>query len=210
MDSRIIVRVLVAASIAAFGICGSASADTITFDGFTGITDFPTYTEKGFEFSNDAADTAHALATWGDGAFFSADPSATSATLFNNYENTTTTLTRVGGGAFDLKSIDFAFAIPSFSDAPFDLTFNFRTGAPTTISYALDDTQSGLQTFLFDQHDLLSVSWKPTDTIKNAIQWDNVTVTPLAATPIPATLPLFLSSLGVLGAGVWRRRAAKG
>jgi hypothetical protein len=213
MDSRIILRVLAVALALSFGACGAALADTITFDGLTAFTPYNPYVEKGFRFTNDDTtlpDPARALASWGVGNSFSADLSSTSATLFNNAENSTTTLARVGGGAFDLTSIDFAYGVLGFSDTPFDVVFHYVGGTSFTLSTALDLTVAGLQSFVFDQHNLLSVTWQPTSTNGGGVlQWDNVNVTPLAATtPIPAALPLFVSALGMLGFAAWRKRRA--
>ena len=202
--TRVIARLFVAAlMVMAFGLCRSASAETITFDGLT-AGNYNPYVEKGYQLINTGSfDPTTAQMSYGAG---SADPSPTSSTL-NSTAGTTTTLTKIGGGVFNLLSIDFAQAPVTFAPTPFDMTFNYVGGTSATFSYALSNATSDLVTFAFGQNNLLSVSWIPTHSPWH-LQFDNITVTgqSAAVTPIPAALPLFLSGLGFLGFGAWRRR----
>jgi hypothetical protein len=202
------------AGILAFGVAvalavsaGAASATDITFDGLTAGDYGSLYTEQGYSFSNNAGDLfggfygSEALHSWGVGRPFNADQSGTSATLLSPFPLTTTTLTKVGGGAFRLDSIDFSDYLNFGSPVPFDITFNYAGGGSATQSLTLDSLV-GLQTFSFSFPAVLSVSWQST----NGLQFDNVKVSETGTAPIPAAFPLFASALGGLGLVGWRRR----
>jgi len=193
--------------VAAFSFGHSASAETITFDGVQFPTNYNPYVEKGYQFVNTGSVDPGTAQMGTGGDWSDVDPSPTSATLITA-AHTTATLTKVGGGAFDLVSIDFAQYPTTTNHSPFDVTFNYVGGTSSTQSYALS-TFPDLETFTFNQKNLLSVSWTPTKDAGN-LQFDNVVVNAaaVAATPIPGGLPLFASALGVLGFGAWRRRAA--
>jgi hypothetical protein len=187
------------------GSAGTAGATTLTFDIPAGY--YAPYTEGGFRFTNDGPLGHNNLGSWGPGAFTTADPSGTSATLYSNYSYTTTTLTRAGGGSFDLSSIDFANVYNhDFYGVDFDMTFNFAAGGSTTEHLSL--LGIGLHTFGFALQPVSSVTWVVTASSEPWLQWDNVVVEPVgpSPTPIPATLPLFVSALGGLGLISWRRK----
>jgi len=193
-----------------------AAASTLTFDFPTQGTIASPYQEGGFQFTNDFS-IFPTLFTWGPGNIHDPDPSPTSATLGNYYYMTTTTLTRVGGGTFDLHSMDFADTYNETIDPAhginvanytgyltFDLTY--RNGATESFQYLIDDLP-GWQKLIFDRSNLLSVSWTP-DLGLSWSQWDNVS---LSATPIPSTLLLFGTAFGGLAVcGALRRRLCGG
>jgi hypothetical protein len=203
------IRSLLAVSIVAMvsGVGRASFADTITFDGLSFGGSYDGYVEKGYAFTSDflGGGAPDALSSWGDGGVHSADPSSSSATLFNNYKSTTTTLMQVGGGAFNLTSIDFADVFDTGKAAPFDMTFNFVGGTSVTHSYVLD-SNVGLQTIAFGAHNLTSVSWIPTSDLPDLpwTQWDNVAIA--AVTPLPDALPLFVSALAGLALVASRRK----
>ena len=189
----------------------AASASTLTFDFPSQSTIASPYQEGGFQFTNDFS-IFPTLFTWGAGSIHDPDPSPTSATLGNYYYMTSTTLTRVGGGAFDLHSMDFADSYNETIDPAHGinvanntgyLTFDllYRNGSTESFKYLIDDVP-GWQMLIFDRSNLLSVSWTP-DFGLSWSQWDNVS---LAATPVPPTLLLFATALGVMGAFAALRR----
>jgi hypothetical protein len=194
-------KIVVATALLLSGLLPSdGNATTITFDHNTSES-FPNYTDQGFLFTS-AHSLPDALKTWGAGSPDSADPSSTSATLFNSILGSATTLTAVGGGAFNLASIDFADLHNGGADLPFSMTFNFVGGGSTTGLFTLD-LLPGLETFTFNYANLLSVTWTPS----YWLQWDNVNVAAGVSTvPIPAALPLFASALAGMGFVGWRRR----
>src|SRR5882762_8649151 len=73
-----------------------AHATEITFDGLAAGGLGTTYVEKGYQFYNPNGD----LFSWGVGGPNSFDHTPGSATIAQPYNFTTTTLTKVGGGAF--------------------------------------------------------------------------------------------------------------
>jgi hypothetical protein len=182
---------------------GAAEATVISFDGLA----YPGYCnpcgEAGYSFS--ANGFGDALFTWGPQPEpKSADPSTTSSALGLSYELLTATLTKDDGGSFFLNSIDFSDTLNIAYPVAFDMVFNFTGGGTSTVSYTLDSLV-GLETFSFAAVALDSVSWTATSTtvLFDGLQWDNVNV---AATPIPASLPLFISALAGFGFFGWRRR----
>ena len=206
---RFTARLLGAAlTVAAFGIGHSASAETILFD-IPHMTPLASYTEQGYEFGGSSVMfPSLPLTSPGNGGFFSDDPSPTSTTLQNTEPDTVMILTKVGGGAFDLTSMDFSNDFTQ--NIPIDMTFNFLGGGSSTTSFTIPGFtfKPVLQTFAINQSNLLSVAWHTEGFVY--FQVDNVVVNAasVAATPIPGALPLFASALSLLGFGAWRRRGA--
>jgi hypothetical protein len=180
----------------------SASATTITFDGLTAGPIGTTYVEKGYQFFNPDGD----LFTWGVGGANSFDQSAGSTTLAQPFDFTTTTMSRIGGGAFNFASADFADALNTDNNFTYQFVFNFVGGSSVTQIIMLDG-DFGSQTLQFNYANLLSVSWgNDPGNDPFGLQWDNVKVSAVAQTPIPAALPLFISALGALLFFGWRRQ----
>jgi PEP-CTERM motif-containing protein len=152
---------------------------------------------------------------WGSAWPYSAD--AGGATLGSNYGWTTTTFSRVGGGLFDLQSIDLAdFFDNALGQQGGDvrLTFNDADGS-TSQTVTIDDLP-GLQTFTFNRSNLLSASYEPVTTFGPLIQVDNILVdtndartslaVPESAVPEPATWAMMLLGFGLVGGAL---RSAK-
>jgi hypothetical protein len=178
---------------------GRAQAVTLTFDAAVGDLG-DTYTEQGYRISND-----HGLFSWGAGNPSTADVSGVSSTILNKMNGTETTLTKLGGGAFDLASIDFADGPNTGQTITFSIAFSFLGGGTTYNTLTLDNL-AGLQTFTFNQTKLVSVAWLGLGNT-NILQLDNVKVSStIAATPLPATLPLFAVALAGLGFVAKRRK----
>jgi hypothetical protein len=178
---------------------GRAHAVTITFDNAAGDLG-DTYTEQAYQISND-----HGLFSWGAGNPSTADTSGVSSTILNKMNGTETTFTKLGGGAFDLASIDFADRSNTGQTIRFSIAFSFYGGGTTYTTLTLDNLV-GLQTFTFNQVNLASVAWLGLGNT-NILQLDNVKVSSTtAATPLPATLPLFAAALAGLGIVARRRK----
>ncbi len=184
---------------------GGAHATTLTFD-LPYASQGTTYSEGGYNFSASALD----FYSWGPkgtafGDAFSADPSFTSATLFNNTQSATVTMT-ADSGAFNLASMDFADVYNNGYANQINFFYQEAGGGTGNISKTLDTTP-GLQTLAFNLSNIVLLSWS---TVGVSNQWDNVVVTNVATTPIPATLPLLASGLSGLGLFAWRRRKQPG
>jgi len=135
----------------------------------------------------------------------SADPSQNSATAQLNYGDTYFRLTSRNGAGFKLQSMDFADVYNTGEQTEFDMTFYYDAGGSSTEHYVLDD-KVGLQTIDFSEAPVSQILWQVTSFPHPSFQFDNVRVTEdIAATPIPAALPLFVSALGGLGFIGWRR-----
>ncbi|MBL1321258.1 MAG: hypothetical protein COA63_009395 [Methylophaga sp.] len=124
-----------------------------------------------------------------------------STAMFNNTPGGTTQLSKVGGGIFDLFSIDLAkIDGTSFGN----VTFTRDGGhSQTFVSSSLSITE----TFLFDAGFLgaRSVSWIQTSSFLGFHQFDNININ-VSSVPIPAAAFMFAPALlGFLGL----RRKAK-
>jgi hypothetical protein len=179
---------------------GRAHAVTITFDTAAGDLG-DAYTEQGYQVSND-----HGLFSWGPGNPSTADTSGVSSTILNKMNGTRTYFAKLDGGAFDLASLDFADGPNTGGGVRFSLALVFSGGGTTYTTLTLDN-QVGLQTFTFNQTNLVLVGWLGFGN-SNILQLDNVKVTSsIAATPLPATLPLFAAALAGLGIVAKRRKS---
>ncbi len=129
-----------------------------------------------------------------------------SAALYNYYGNSVTTLTKVGGGAFDLVSIDLADYYYYLS--PLSLTF---TGTPVaggsvfqTFSIPGSRVSQTWATYAFGSafDNVTSVAWQSSLPYH---EFDNITIG--GVVPEPATVSLLATGLvGMAGARLRRRR----
>lgn len=192
-----------------FGFALSAQAAVIDFQQLERITGGPfrvaigvnTYIEDGFQIDylgNRPNDGFYSLGTL-DGRYTG------SAALFNNTPGGDTQFSKVGGGTFDLYSIDLAkIGGTSFGD----VTFTRDGGHSQTFA---SDGMSITETFLFDAGFLgaSAVTWTQSLSNLHFHQFDNIYVdvgpTP-SAVPVPAALLMFAPALfGFMGF----RRSAK-
>jgi hypothetical protein len=191
----------------ALALAGStaASAATITFNALTTSNFYnpanPT-TIDGFNFAG-AGGNPDALGVWGSNLPFNADQGG--ATLFSNFRALLVTVTKVGGGTFDLNSIDLADVYNNGTGGSVD--FSFTTGSGTTAQSVALDGLVGLQTFTFNKAGLTSFSYLPTSTQGRWVQIDNVVVNQLTGgVPEPTAWALMLTGFGLVGAAMRRRR----
>jgi PEP-CTERM motif len=190
--------------LAASAVAGAQTIDFNEFahDGyFVGVAPITT---QGFQFTNSWG-SPDALGVWGRNGIYQADVG--NASIFVNMPSSTTTMSKLDSGTFDFYSIDLA-----------DI---YNAGTSVTIKFWFEDIDSnsftewvtldkkiGLQTFVFDQKSVKSVSWKTTDEINAWNQFDNVNVSSVSAVPEPESYALMLAGLGLVGA-IARRRKTK-
>ena len=177
--------------------CLSMPAQAITID-FEQLNDLPNtsvvlspYVEDGFQLT--------ALS----GAFSSIDEGTTnysgSAALFNNTSGGETELTQVGGGAFNLISID----LTEFFANPDGATVTFTRDGGFSQSFTLDANFFVPETFFFDSAFAGTTSLR-FDNVVPFYQFDNIEVT-VSPVPVPAAAWLFGSAL--LGFFGFRRKS---
>lgn len=153
------------------------------------------YSSSGLTFTSPVVDD---LQHWGSGNPFNADPGGAALLKFDEFSRMT--VTRTGGGAFDLISLQLAESESGLGP----ITVEFRyTNALGTVAGALEVTvPSGLQTFMINQPGITSFALGPID-----FQLDNV-VYDVAAIPEPETFALFAAGLLGLCWGVRRKGGA--
>lgn len=196
-------RLITAAAVLA--ATGAAQATVIDFnslahsDYYHGVNPL---TIDGFNFACTPDSGESCLGVWGKDQPYQADPGA--AAVFTNYGSATVVMTQVGGGAFDLASIDFADVYNTGAVVNVLVTFNPVVGPSSTMSFWTDSTP-GLQTVVFSQTGLSSVTWQTVGGADPWNQWDNVTV---GAIPEPGTYALMALGLAGVAAAARRRRTA--
>ncbi len=185
----------------AFLAAGSASAAVLTFDGLTEMMygdGFPlasnmtydgtnlTYVESGFQLTLNAPNAEAGAANIGTGTF---EPQTYNwHDGIDNGSDTFVTLTRVGGGKFDLNSFDYYM---DWTDVSADGVSLGSISDMGTWSTALTGiTELRLSSGAFNQIDNIDV----------AASAD----TPSGAVPLPGTLALMLG--GLAAGGLARRR----
>jgi hypothetical protein len=189
---------LSAAALALAAVCAPAAASTITFNDLTNTNSFDLYdtvTESGLLFTNSLGSDMDFI-VWGSNDSYNADQGG--ATLGNNWSGTTTTVTRVGGGKFDLTSLDLADVYNNGSGG--QVRFDFNGDSAGTFYVDLDQNV-GLQTFNFNMTGLISFSYTPLTTVGPWIQVDNVVMDLKQSSPAPepASWAMMLGGFGLVG-----------
>ena len=195
----------------------SVSALTIDFEEIDNTFDFSqdSVNSQGFNFENNCFNpTGGCILHWGESSPFNADSGG--VTYSHNTQGSMDTLTQIGGGAFDLLSIDFTGVFNREAGVgnpdSFRVTGNYLDGSSVFTDIHLADI-TGLQTFVFGWTSLSSATiggpWVGPEWL--GIQMDNLVVndasTP-SVVPVPAAIWLFGSALiGLVRFGK-RRKAA--
>ena len=193
-----------AAATAVLGASAAANATVVNFDSLANsgqyqfAGDGTTYAENGLTFTSNFA-SSQALLVWGAQSGNDADPLG--ATLAQNYFSQYLTISKTGGGAFTLNSIDIADVYNrGYAD-----TVNYTwvdAGGSHSSSVTLDD-QVGLQTFDFNLSGVTSFALEASGTF----QMDNVTYNASSAVPESSSLALMAAGLLVVAGAVRRRKA---
>ena len=194
---------ILALAVVAFvqGFALHASAATLTFeslasaDGTVGFS--RTYTEQGFKLDDITTTSDYGFSVWGtSNPFFSG-----STALINDNDTGTTLLTQVGGGAFNMTSIDLTVMYPGLTEDGANVTFGGVKTDGTLVSQTFHVTDTGTQTFSFSGFtNLSSVTWS-NDPMYH--QFDNIYVT---AVPEPESYAMLLAGIGLMGVIARRRR----
>jgi hypothetical protein len=186
-----------AAAVALAFIGAPAAAGTITFNDLTNTNSYDLYqtvTEGGLQFTNSNG-SPYDFVVWGATNAYNADQGG--ATLAANYAGSTTTVTRVGGGKFDLASIDLGDVFNYATGGT--VRFNFYGDTAGTFYVDLDQLV-GLQTFTFNMTGLISFDYTPLTTQGPWLQVDNlVTELNAAPAPEPASWAMMLGGFGLIG-----------
>lgn len=191
--------------LAVLGMAGSspASAVVIDFEALaqtsTGFT-FPgnVYTEDGFSVTNingfGFAVPGSGQVNWYTG----------STAMFINGSNNTASLARVGGGSFDLISIDLSeIDVGRLGPTPVTFTGHLTGGGTVVQSITLNGV-FGMETMVFSGFtNLSSVTWQQ---LFEYHQFDNIVVQAVGVSA-PGTASLLLCALGLLGFFRLSRRA---
>ena len=195
---------------------GEASAQVITFDPAQSyVTVSGTFSLDGYKFVNSQG-AYNEFLFWNAGNPFNSDP--TGGTLGVNYENTSTTVSKVDGGTFTLHSIDLA-DLYNMNYGPSHgghVLFTFTTASGSSNQTVLVDDSPGMQTFSFEVSDLISFTYAAQDTYGNYLQVDNIAVDePRSeavansnAVPEPLTWSLMVGGFGAIGAAMRRQKAS--
>jgi hypothetical protein len=179
----------------------SSAATVLTFEQLASPADNfsigRTYMEQGFELDDITTTSAFGFATWGSSNMFFSGSTA----LMNNNDAGITKLTQVGGGAFQLNSIDLTVLYPGYTgDGNVAVTFTGTKLDSSTVSQTFAVNDGAPQTFTFSGFtNLASVTWADNATYH---QFDNVNIAPV---PEPETYAMFLAGLGLMGFAARRR-----
>lgn len=203
-------KLIAAALLGAASFAAPAGAAVIDFDGLGGPGSYncygPTLVTQGYSFTNSGGSCG--LIAWGDDTpQYNADPNG--YTLSHNISNTTTiVMEQVGGGTFDLASIDLADIYDNaLGSTGGDILFTFTDAGGSSNQTVTIDTTPGLQTFAFNRANLLSFTIAPQNTNGGWIQFDNIVVDEIGSpVPEPATWAMMIAGFGMVGGAIRRRR----
>ena len=201
-------RIHAVVALLALVIAAPLRAQTLTFNAATcpggANSNFPSpWIESGFQLTSNFPGPI-AFGTWCTGStVYPGSPH-----LYTNALGATTILTRVGGTAFSILSIDLAGVGQGLSSGPVNFT-GFKVGGGTvtqTFTPVTDPGQPAFHTFAFNSSwvDLFQVNYA---LATNFFEYDNIVLagSPTATVPEPATVALLVAPL-LLGAT--RRREA--
>lgn len=190
---------LLALTLAAAALAGSANAAMLTFDSLSSPVDVntPTYSEGGFDFTSSSTS---GFGSWGTTSLNFAG----STGMFNDsLTGSTTTMVQDSGLAFSVYGLNLSELF--FFSPTSDVTFTGTTSTGGTVSQTFTlDGSFGYEVFNFSSvfTDLVALSWDQTSGFH---QFDNIRVA-VDPVPLPAGGALLLTALG---AGFALRRRKK-
>ncbi len=162
-----------------------------------------TYTESGFNVSSSTGQTFSSFGTQR-----SEYPGSTALTLFGDVGSTLVRLTQVGGGAFDLSSIDLADYFNQGLQRTVNFTGTKADNSTVTQSVALDNLP-GLQTLNFSGFtNLAKVEWNTTSSsgAQDSAQFDNINVSAASTAAVPEPFTIIGTVIGGTAAVRMRRK----
>lgn len=174
------------------------AAVIIDFNDLTGggqVLRGSTYTEDGFVLNGIGLTSIHSL-----------DPLFTGTVSFYSPSDGIIRLTRSGGGAFDLASIDLDTMMGGNARVDFMGLLTDNSVVPQ--SFVTDATFPGLQTFSFGAafDNVVAVIWSQSNPDHS---FDNIVVNPvIASSDVPEPMTLSLLGAGLAGVAWARRRQA--
>lgn len=174
---------LLSGCVVSLAAASPAAAAVITFNELTtsSMTSVNPVNSGGFIFAGNQGD-ANQLGVWSENDPANMDQGG--AAIFPNFGGTITTVTKLGGGVFDLFSLDLADVYNNGTSGNVELTFTDFIG--TTSQLVTLDQIVGGQTFMFNRSALSSFTMKGITTEGRWLQFDNVAVD-VAAIPERAT-----------------------
>ena len=161
----------------------------------------PIIDSLGFRFSGGDPENHSYLGVWPKDSPYQADYVGHAA-VFTPNSWTTTTMTALDSTSFDFYAIGLADVYNVGATPTLAFTFNYASGSPSSQSVTLN-AEPGLQTVVFDQHELTSVSWMGISGDNGWYQFDNVMTAPV---PEPETCAMLAAGLGLLGVLARRKK----
>lgn len=206
----------------ALSVAAPAMAQTVDFNELhtptTGLVGSP-LTSGGYSFD---ATPGHRFLIWGSGDSVAGsgnfDPDLAGSTVGLQDGGAVVSVSKVGGGPFDLISIQLddiyngAFDFMGNYGGTVSFTFNYAAGGSSTQNVTVDGL-AGMETFDFNQIALSSFSMTSVSTAFGLFQFDNMVtrasqqVAPQGV-PEPASWAMMLVGFGGIGAVIRRRRLA--
>lgn len=173
-------------------------------------------TEGGYSFD---ATPGHTFLVWSANDFAQFNPDPTGAALGTQDANTVISVSKVGGGAFTLNSIDLTdiynggYSMYGNYGGTVQFTFNYALGGSSTQTFDIDGAE-GWQTASLNITGLSSFSIQGLQTFLNLFQIDNMVTSQSGGdetsspAPEPASWAMMLIGFGAMGAALRRRRAS--
>jgi hypothetical protein len=190
-------------------LIASSSASALTIDLAPPNGSFgPTYSQDGFTFTNSANSPGPYL-NWVQVGNPSLNASNANGDVVQNYGGTTNTLTNDANQPFALDSIGLAEVYNNGAGGAVQFTFNHVGGGSDSTTVTLLNGIFGLQTFAFNETNLTSVVFTPTQ--GDRIQFDDVVVQNINVEAVPEPSTWAMMILGFLGLGymTYRRQASR-